>query len=149
VARRPDVRATGYGARVSLYDWLLFLHVLAAFVLVGGLATYGALVLGRGGDVARRALATPALMLWTGGAVGVLVLGIWLTLDVDGYELWDLWIVAAIVLWLAAGRVGDLLARALRDDAEPRDAGRARMLFGVMTLITVVLLLDMIFKPGA
>jgi hypothetical protein len=134
---------------VSLYDWLLFLHVLAAFVLVGGLATYGVLVLGRGGEVARRALATPALVLWTVGAVGVLVLGIWLALDVDGYELWDPWIVAAIVLWLAAGRVGDLLARGLRDDAEPRDGERARLLFGAMTLLTVLLLLDMIFKPGA
>ena len=134
---------------MSLYDWLLFLHVLAAFVLVGGLATYGALVLGSGGDLARRALATPALVLWTVGAVGVLVLGIWLALDVDGYELWDPWILAAIVLWLVAGRVGDLLARGLRDEAEPRDAERAQMLFAVMTLVTVLLLLDMIFKPGA
>ncbi len=110
---------------MSLYEWLLFLHVLAAFLLVAGLVAYGALVLGNGGDAARRALAPPALALWNVGGLGVLVFGVWLALEVDGYELWDGWIIAAIVLWLiASGAGGRLAARRARGRSRPR--GRCR-----------------------
>ncbi|MGH2969234.1 MAG: hypothetical protein ACRDK0_09240, partial [Solirubrobacteraceae bacterium] len=85
---------------MSLYEWLLFLHVLAAFVLVAGLAAYGVLVLGGGGDSVRQALGVPALALWNAGGLGVLVLGIWLAIEVAAYEPWDGWILAAVVLWL-------------------------------------------------
>ena len=131
---------------MSLYEWLLFLHMLAAFLLVAGLTAYGVLVLG--GDAARRALAPPALALWNAGGIGVLVFGIWLALNVDGYELWDGWIVAAIVLWLVASGVGDRLGRELRDGSAPPDSGRARLLLAVMSVATLALLADMIFKPG-
>jgi uncharacterized membrane protein len=134
---------------LSLYEWLLFLHVLAAFLLVGGLIAYGVLVLGGGGDAARRALAPPALALWNAGGLGVLVFGIWLALNVDGYELWDGWILAAIVLWLVASGAGDRLGRELRDGPALLDAGRGRLLLAVMAVATLALLVDMVFKPGA
>jgi hypothetical protein len=130
---------------VSLYESLLFLHVLAAFLLVAGLVAYGALVLGNGGDAARRALAPPALVLWNVGGLGVLLFGIWLALEVDGYELWDGWIVAAFVLWLVAAGAGGRLSRVVREGGP----GRAGMLLAVMAVATVVLLIDMIYKPGA
>jgi Na+-transporting NADH:ubiquinone oxidoreductase subunit NqrD len=130
---------------VSLYEWLLFLHVLAAFLLVAGVAAYGVLVLGAGGAAARRALAPPALALWNAGGIGVLLFGVWLALEVDGYELWDGWIIAAIVLWLVASAAGGRLSREVRE-AVP---GAARMLFAVMALSSLLLLIDMIFKPGA
>jgi hypothetical protein len=130
---------------VSLYEWLLFLHVLAAFMLVAGLAAYGALVLGGGGEATRRALEPPALVLWNTGGIGVLLFGIWLALEVDGYELWDGWIIAAIVLWLVASGAGGGLSRAVREGTP----GRSGLLLAVMAVATFVLLIDMIYKPGA
>ncbi len=134
---------------MSLYEWLLFLHVLAAFALVAGLAAYGVLVLGGGGDAARRALAPPALALWNAGGLGVLVFGIWLALNVDGYELWDGWILAAIVLWLVASGAGGSLERELGERSAPPQSGRGRLLLAVMALATLALLIDMVYKPGA
>jgi hypothetical protein len=130
---------------VSLYEWLLFLHVGAAFLLVAGLSAYGVLVLGGGSEAVRRALAQPALALWNVGGLGVLVLGIWLALHVDSYELWDGWIIAAIVLWLIASGAGGRLSVVLRDGGPDR----AGVQLAVMSVATLALLVDMIFKPGA
>jgi thiosulfate reductase cytochrome b subunit len=132
---------------VSLYDWLLFLHVLAAFALVAGVMAYGVVVLAGGADVVRRALAVPALALWNAGGVGVLVLGIGLAVEVDAYEVWDAWILAAIVLWFVASAAGGQLSRDVREAGALDGSARAR--FAVMALATAVLLVDMIFKPGA
>ena len=134
---------------MTLYEWLLFLHVFTAFLLVAGLVAYGVLVLSAGGAGARRALGPPALALWNSGGMGVLVFGIWLALDVDGYELWDGWIIAAIVLWLIASAAGGRLARGVREGGAPGGAHPARLLLAVMALATLALLFDMIFKPGA
>ena len=128
---------------MSLYDWLLCLHVVAAFMLVAGLSSYG--VLAVGGKAARRVLAPPAAALWNVGGLGVLVLGIWLALEVDGYELWDGWIIAAIVLWLVASGAGGRLERGVREGA----LDGAGMLLAAMAIATTLLLVDMIFKPGA
>lgn len=128
---------------MSLYEWLLFLHVLAAFLLVAGLSAYGALVVS--GGAARRALALPATALWNIGGLGVLVLGIWLALYVDGYELWDGWIIAAIVLWIVASGAGSRLERGVRDGS----LDGAGMLLAMMAGASTLMLIDMIFKPGA
>jgi hypothetical protein len=127
-----------------VYEWLLFLHVVAAFMVVAGLAAYG--VLAFNGTAAVRAALAPALVLWNAGAAGVLVFGVWLALDVDGYGLLDGWIIAAFVLWLAAGAAGGRLERGLRTGDDSVDP---RLLVGLMGLATTLLLLDMIFKPGA
>jgi hypothetical protein len=39
---------------MSLYEWLLFLHLLAAFLLVAGLVAYGVIVFRRGEAVVSR-----------------------------------------------------------------------------------------------
>jgi hypothetical protein len=134
---------------VSFYETLLVLHVLAAFALVAGIVCYGVVVLGSGGDAARRALALPALALWNAGGLGVLVLGIWLAIDAEAYEVWDGWILAAIVLWFVASAAAGPLSRGLREGPEALPAGRARVLFAVAAVATAALLTDMIFKPGA
>jgi hypothetical protein len=131
---------------VSLYEWLLLLHLLAAFALVAGVASYGVIAFS-GADAARRALTPPAVVLWNAGSVGVILFGVWLALEVDGYELWDGWIVAAIVLWLIASAAAGRLARVLREGAAR--TGAARGLVAVMGLASAALLLDMIVKPGA
>jgi hypothetical protein len=131
---------------MSLYEWLLFLHLLAAFLLVAGVVVYGVLVLGRDDAAVSRALAPPAMALWNAGGLGVIVFGVWLALEVDGYELWDGWIIAAIVLWLVGSGAGGQLGAGVREGAIPADA---RMRVAVMSLTTLLLLIDMIWKPGA
>jgi uncharacterized membrane protein len=134
---------------VSTYEWLLFLHILAAFLLVAGLVGYSVLVLSSGGEAVSRSLGPPALMLWNAGGLGTLVFGVWLALDVDGYELWDGWIIAALVLWLIGSGAAGRLGTALREGQSDARLDHARVMVGVMALATLLLLLDMIFKPGA
>ncbi len=133
---------------MSTYEWLLFLHLLAAFLLVAGLVAYSVLVLSSGGEAVSRALGPSALALWNAGGLGTLVFGVWLALDIDGYELWDGWIIAALVLWLIGSGAAGRLATAVREGQAGRIEG-ARVMVGVMALATLLLLLDMIFKPGA
>jgi hypothetical protein len=134
---------------MSLYEWLLFLHVLAAFLLASGVVVYSVLLLGTGGDAASRALGPPALALWNVGGLGVLVFGVWLALEVDGYELWDGWIIAALVLWIVASAVGGRLGAGVREGEGVKGVDRAGVMVTVMGLATLLLLLDMIYKPGA
>ena len=61
------------------------------------------------------------------GSIGVLVFGIWLAIDVDGYEVWDGWVIAALVLWLVMGALGSRtgkLYNAARDRALALSQGR-------------------------
>jgi uncharacterized membrane protein len=110
---------------------------------------YSVLVLTSGGAVVSRTLGRPALALWNAGGLGVLVFGVWLALDVDGYELWDGWIIAALVLWVVgSGAAGRLGATVGKGESVQRLDG-ARVMVGVMALATLLLLLDMVFKPGA
>jgi hypothetical protein len=78
----------------------------------------------------------------------VLVFGIWLAIDVDGYELWDPWILASLVLWALSGWVGGRAGQAFeRDPVGQRQAGiRFQTASSVAILVILVL---MIWKPGA
>ena len=134
---------------MSLYEWLLFLHLLAAFLLVAGLVAYGVMVFGRGEAVVYRTLGPPALALWNAGGLGVIVFGVWLALEVDGYELWDGWVIAAIVLWFIGSGAGGRLGAGVREGRPVQAIDGAGAMVTVMTLATLLLLLDMIFKPGA
>jgi hypothetical protein len=134
---------------MSTYEWLLLFHLLAAFLLVAGLVAYGVMVFGRGEAVVSRALAPPALALWNAGGLGVIVFGVWLALEVDGYELWDGWVIAALVLWVVGSGAGGRLGAGVREGKPIRSIDGAQAMVTVMALATLLLLLDMIFKPGA
>ena len=134
---------------MTTYEWLLLLHLLAAFLLVSGLVAYAVLVLSSGGEAVARALAPPALALWNAGGLGTLVFGVWLALHVDGYELWDGWIIAALVLWLIGSGAAGQLGAGLREGQPVASIEGARRMVGVMALATLLLLAVMIFKPGA
>lgn len=150
------------------YEWLLFLHVLGAFLLVGALMFYWGLVLvqyrdQRAGNIATLSNITrPADIAVGAGFVLTLVFGVWLAIYVDGYELWDGWIIAALVLWAIAGWAGQRSGvefttardrvRALPPDEVVDYRGETRrglMLHTVTTVAAVLLLADMIWKPGA
>ncbi len=134
---------------MSLYEWLLFLHLLAAFLLVAGVVAYGVVVYGNGEAVVSRTLAPTAAALGNAGGLGVIVFGVWLALEVDGYELWDGWIIAAIVLWFVGSGAGGRLGAGVREGKPVQAIDGSRVLVAVMALATLLLLLDMIFKPWA
>jgi uncharacterized membrane protein len=139
---------------VSRYDWLLFFHVLSAFILVAALTALWALVLATrraapvlGEDEARRfgRIGGPLVGI---GMVGTIAFGIWLAIDVDGYEVWDGWILASIILWALAGWTGGRAGREFeRDPAGGRAAGIRFQL--VTSALVIAILVLMIWKPGA
>lgn len=159
---------------MSRYDWLLALHVLSAFAMVAAVVFFTVLIatLWRTDSPRRVALlfsiGKPAEILVGVGSVLVLLFGIALAVDTDGYALWDGWILGAIVLWAVSVGLGmhggkhyakahelaDALA-ARGDDApnaELRALIRDRRALLVHTVAAVSLLATivlMIYKPGA
>jgi hypothetical protein len=127
-----------------VYDWLLFFHLLAAFLLAVTAVTYsavafGAVTTGRTLFVADRC--------WDVGGLGTLVLGVWLALYLDEYEFWDGWIIGAIVLWAVATGLGEGARKGL---AEADAVGsRVALLHWLRTLAVLGLLVLMVWKPGA
>jgi uncharacterized membrane protein len=148
---------------MSRYDWLLFLHVFAAFALVAGLVllTAGLVLALRGAGEAPLALALTRFspILFDAAGVAILVFGVWLVFEADWVEFGDVWVIAALVLWAVVAFAG---ARALaafrrtRKNLEPGTdlaaavrAGRAPAYNAVAVVATLVTLALMIFKPGA
>jgi hypothetical protein len=132
-----------------MYDTLLFLHVLAAFLLAIGVVIYSSFVLGSPVNGPTR---TVGEALWGIGGLGTIVLGIWLALYLDGYELWDGWIIAAIVLWLAATGTGQPVSMAFRprgDDSAISVDQRVVLMHWLRVILVVALLVVMVWKPGA
>jgi hypothetical protein len=136
---------------MSWYDTLLYLHVLAAFIVVTAVVTCWALYVGTGGG----SRPSPVLRMTTMGAaaggigsIGVLVFGIWLAIYVKGYEVWDGWVLAAIVLWAISGWAGSTIGR--RYDGLRNGSGTAPSLTMhlIFTVTILLLLIDMIWKPG-
>jgi hypothetical protein len=125
-----------------VYDWLLFLHVLSAFLLFGTMVVYSAVVLGA---PAPARTASVANIFWAVGGLGTLLLGIVLALHIDGYHLWDGWILGAIVLWAAATELGRRAQIAIDDPP----AGKLAQWHWLRTIAVVGLLVLMIWKPGA
>jgi uncharacterized membrane protein len=159
---------------VELTDWVLALHVLSAFAWIAALVVYTVVIVAGWrltvpSDVVRMFRVTrvgDALIAI--GMLGTIIFGIWLALDVDGYELWDGWIIAALVLWVVAAAVGGRVGKVYngaRDRAvalvnEGRDAPsselsamlrsqRGVLLHAVMILVVLAILVVMIYKPGA
>jgi uncharacterized membrane protein len=159
---------------VEFYEWLLALHVLAAFSLVAALVLYSVVIafsrnLAVPSDISRLFRVTRvgdvAIAV---GSIGTLVLGIWLAIDSDDYQVWDGWVIAALVLWvlsMGTGRRTGEFYNAVRDRAralvaEGRDApdsdlaaklrSTAGPLFHAANVVLILaLLVVMIYKPGA
>jgi hypothetical protein len=119
-------------------EYVLFFHVLAAFMLLGTVVVYSAVVLGAQTD---SLTATVADRLWDVGGLMTLVLGVWLALD--DYDLLDGWIIGAIVLWFVATGLG------VRSRQLLQEGGTQAALFHWARTVAVLLILYlMIFKPG-
>jgi hypothetical protein len=139
---------------VDLYDWLLFLHVLSAFLAVGALTALWALVWSSraaapvvSADSVMRFGRTAGIVVGI-GMMGAVIFGIWLAIEVDGYELWDPWILASLVIWAIAGWAGVQSGKAFTSDAVGgRQAGIRYQAINSAGLFVILLL--MIWKPGA
>jgi hypothetical protein len=140
-----------------VYDWLLFLHLLAAFLLTVTAVTYTAVAFGAA--TGGRTLFV-ADRCWDVGGLGTLILGVWLALYLDQYEIWDGWIIGAIVLWLVTTGLGDGLRRRLAGSEHGAAAAggvvtvvrldsRVALMHWLRTLGVLGLLVLMIWKPGA
>jgi hypothetical protein len=159
---------------MSLSDWLLALHLLAAAALVSALVLFSVLIASSWGLDEPRGVARMMGVAFAGSAVvgigslGVIFFGVWLAIDLDAYKLWDGWVLAAIVLWAISVETGRRSGTAFTEagrrarslvaagnDAPNAELGAmmrsSRALgFHVATCVGVLLiLLDMIFKPGA
>jgi hypothetical protein len=135
-----------------VYDTLLFLHVLAAFAAVATVVVISAFAFGLTTD---SRLLSIGNALWNVGVLGTLVFGVWLALYVAGYQIWDGWILGAIVLWAIAtelGRrahLGYLAITGSGADASAAEANRAALMHWLRSLAVLGLLVVMIYKPGA
>jgi hypothetical protein len=133
-----------------VYDWLLFLHVLSAFALVVTVVVFSAFALGMAADSRLLAVGNAA---WNVGGLGTLVLGIWLALYLDNYEIWDGWIITALVLFAIATELGRR-AQIGYTPAAPGETGAvgappAALMHWLRSLVILALLVVMIYKPGA
>ncbi|HZO62700.1 MAG TPA: hypothetical protein VFB35_06930 [Gaiellaceae bacterium] len=155
---------------MDFYDWMLALHLLSAFAIASALTLYSVMVVvGRRADDAepRRTLFRLAPLgtpLVGGGSVLALILGVILAIDSDTFEIWDGWVIAALVLWAVMGAIGgqtgryytavQKLAEEGGEGAQQEVAARLRAPTGAMlhlatVAVFVLILLDMLFKPGA
>lgn len=157
---------------MDTYDWLLFLHVLGAFLVLGGAVMAGVFNFA----AVRRERPSEIAMLFKFARVAVasigiglaltLVLGLWLVHHA-GYGWGQTWIVLALVLWVLAnalGGIGGSRERKTRELAErlaaagdaPSAELTARLRDPVWLalswgsgLVIVGILALMIWKPGA
>jgi hypothetical protein len=112
-------------------------------------------------------LARVGTVLVMTGITGTIVFGVWLAISLDRYEVWDGWVIAALVLWAIGGFVGqkagegyaaggqlaaELTAQGTTSSpelAETFGASRAFWLHIATLLVVLLILIDMIWKPGA
>ena len=159
---------------MSFVQWALALHVLAAFAYVAGIVLFWVLVVAvRRVDTPEETMRMEPIVkvgnIAVGiGGVGTIVIGIYLAFAVDSYAIWDGWIIAAIVLWAISAalgqRTGAAYMQGMNKARELDAAGKAGpdegllalnrtqtglILQSLTSLAVLLILLDMIFKPGA
>jgi uncharacterized membrane protein len=157
---------------VDKTQWLLMLHITAAFLLVGGSTTAGILnaMAIRSEKPSEAAfllkLIRYALPLIFAGVLGTLVFGLWLWHEL-GFGFGTGWIWAALVLWVIASALGGRGGRhqeQVREAAE-REASAGDTMSGELRArlrdpkalavnyaagaATIAVLVIMVWKPGS
>jgi uncharacterized membrane protein len=159
---------------VSFDEWVLALHVLSAFAYIAGIVLFWVLIVAvRRADTPGETIRMEPVVKVGNAAVGIgaggtIILGIWLAFSYGDYDIWDLWIIAALVLWVVAAafgaRTGAAYMQGMTKAQELNSAGQTGpssellalnrtqqgLLFHALASVTLLLIvLDMIFKPGA
>ena len=148
----------------SFYDWVLFSHVLAAMIWVGGVAVLSALVsrVLRSGDSGQIAGFTGSLriigpLLLAPPPAIVLGAGIWMVLK--SWHFGQGWVVLGLSLFAAAFLFGvvfqsraAIAAERAANAGNPEKAARFLRRWSWGTRLTLLLLVvatwDMVLKPG-
>jgi uncharacterized membrane protein len=159
---------------VTFDDWILALHVLSAFAWVAGMILFWVLIVAvRKADTPEGTIRTePVVKVGNAaigiGMVGTIAFGIWLAFSVGGYDIWDGWIIAALVLWAISTplgqRTGAAYMQGMNKAQQLQTAGQTgpsaellalnRTSSGVLlhflwSVVVLLILIDMIWKPGA
>ena len=158
---------------MDLNDWVLALHLISAVSLVGAVTMFSVMIaaLWRTDDPAAvtsfMRVGLVGNVLVTVGSLGTVVFGVWLAIALDAYQLWDGWVLAALILWAIATGVGQQAGNGYRARSEmaaqlvssgsPRSpelaaamgVSRAFWLHCLSTVLILLILVDMIWKPGA
>ena len=159
---------------MSLNDWLLALHLLSGFALTAAIVLFWvAIVAIRRTDRPEQVVAAARLLpvgsvVVIVGSLGVVIFGIWLAIALDGVEVWNGWVIAAIILWAVGTETGrrsdpefapcvnrakELVAAGQTEpDARLAELARTQkglLLHTIATVAIVLILVDMIWKPGA
>jgi uncharacterized membrane protein len=150
----------------SLYELLVFLHILGAMVWLGGLiilSVLASLALRSGGneEVGRFVSSLPVVgpIALAPAMAAVVGFGIWLVLDSDAWSFRQTWIWLALALFACAFTIGAVFQSRAAIDAqratESGDGGEAarqlrRWSWGMrlIVLLLIVAAWDMVFKPG-
>lgn len=151
-------------------DWMLALHLISAFAVASSLVLFSVLVFsGRRMTTLEQTrtlfrVAPTGNVLITAGLGLVLIFGVILALDSEAFDIWDGWIIAAIILLVVFGGVGQRtgayymavqkLAEEPGEGNEAEVLARLRAPTGMMlhlasVAVFLLIALDMIFKPGA
>jgi uncharacterized membrane protein len=159
---------------MSFEDWIFALHVLSAATLVSSLVMSWIVVVALRSAVTPDAtlslnrvarVGTPAIVV---GLVGAISFGIWLAILRDAFQVSDGWVITAIALW---GIATVALLRSFVEYAKPAKKARALVASGedgpsteltalnrtstglllraLASLAVVLIVIDMIWKPGA
>jgi hypothetical protein len=135
-----------------MYDFLLFVHVLSAFCLAATVVMYSGFALGAPASARTTFIAE---RLWDVGGLGTLVFGVWLAIYVDGYEVWDVWVLIALALWFVGFGLQHQTYESMNPDGvsgtavlAPDAAALARF-NALRALVFLLLLADMVWKPWA
>jgi hypothetical protein len=158
---------------VSFDDWILALHVLSAFALVGALVVFWIMIVALWNTDSTTRVASLMTVSKVGtvmiaaGSIGTIVFGVWLAISLDAYQVWDGWVIAAIVLWAIATEVGRRAGTGYGEAgieatrlatagtatspelAETFGASRAFWFHAASSVLFLLILIDMIWKPGA
>lgn len=153
-------------------QWLLMFHVTGAFLFIGASVTAAVLnTLALRAELPSETALHLRLIRLTLPLIGIgmfltLVLGLWLV-HTDGYSYGSFWVVAALVLWVVSGALGGLGGRhqeKARELAERLAAAgdassdelrallrdpKGNALSWLAGLAALLILIDMIWKPGA
>jgi len=159
---------------MSFEDWIFAIHLLSAATLVGALVMSWILTIAlRSVETAGTTLSfnrvamvgATAIGVGLGGAIGF---GIWLAILRDAFHVWDGWVIVAIILWCIATAA---IARAVAEYRKPAEKARELIASGqtgpsdelaalnrsstglllraLASVAIVLIVIDMVYKPGA
>lgn len=158
---------------MGLNDWILSLHVLSAFAMVGAMVIFWIMIVSLWGTDSTGRVASLMRVSQVGtvlisvGSLGTIIFGVWLAISVDAFDIWDGWVIAAIVLWALSVELGRRAGKLYGDAgmeagrlaaagtetspvvAETFGMSRAVQFHAASSVLILLILIDMIWKPGA